>query len=76
MDQSGTIQIEAHRYRTQEANRRDAVERLVDLIRQAATPVVRRIATRVSRGQKLDRLQTKKKRAGIKQKRGGRIDFD
>ena len=76
MDQTGTILLEARRHRTQEANRRDAIERLVELIRQAATPVIRRIATRTPRGQKLNRLDAKKRRAGITDKRGGRIDFD
>jgi ribosome-associated protein len=76
MDQTGTIQIDAHRHRTQDANRRDAVARLVDLIRRAATPAPRRIATRIPRGEKLDRLQAKKRRGGIKSGRSRRIDFD
>ncbi|MBT4750597.1 MAG: aminoacyl-tRNA hydrolase, partial [Rhodospirillaceae bacterium] len=45
---NGVIIISASRYRSQERNRQDARERLIDLIRQAATPPKMRKATRPS----------------------------
>jgi len=66
----GEIVITAHRYRTQEANRRDAVARLVDLIRRAATPQKRRIATRPTLASKKRRIEAKKQRADVKRQRG------
>jgi len=59
----GVIVIDAQRHRTQERNRADAIERLVDLVR-AATVVPRpRRPTRPTRGSHERRLAGKKKRA-------------
>lgn len=66
----GVLIITAQRYRTQERNRQDALERLVDLIRRAAVPPRRRVPTRVSAAAKRRRLEAKKQRAGIKRLRG------
>jgi len=70
----GVIVIMARRFRTQEQNRRDAYERLIDLIRRAAEPEKRRIATRptaASREQhretKLVRARTKRLRRSVEQ---------
>ena len=65
----GEIVITASRFRTQEANRRDAIDRLVDLIRKAATPRKRRIATRPSLSSKKRRLEGKQRRSEVKQGR-------
>ena len=46
MTQDGVIVIMAQRFRTQESNRRDALARLVEMIRQAAEPPVPRRPTR------------------------------
>ena len=46
MTADGVIVIMARRFRTQERNRQDAYERLVDLIRRAAEPGRRRVPTR------------------------------
>jgi ribosome-associated protein len=70
MTADGTIVITAARFRAQERNRADAVERLVELIRQAAeVPLVRR-PTRPTLASKLRRLESKGRRAGVKALRG------
>ena len=61
--------ISSSRYRTQERNRRDAMDRLVDLIRQAATPPKPRKKTRPTRGSKERRLEAKKQRGERKASR-------
>ena len=62
----GVIVIEAQRYRTQERNRQDALERLVEMVREAAiVPIIRR-PTRPTLGSKLRRLEGKAKRSGVK----------
>ena len=58
--------IDARRFRTQEANRRDALERLVKLIRQAATVPKTRRPTRPGAGARARRLEEKKKHGAIK----------
>ena len=70
VNSSGEIVIEAHRHRTRERNRRDAVARLSALIRQAALKPKTRVATRPSAAAKRRRLQEKKRRAGLKRLRG------
>ena len=46
MTDDGVIVITARRFRTQERNRQDAYQRLLDLVRQAAAPAKRRVPTR------------------------------
>ncbi len=66
----GVIVITADRHRTQERNRADAIERLVDLIAKAAyRPPVRR-ATKPTKASKVRRLDSKAKRGDIKSSRG------
>jgi ribosome-associated protein len=70
LNSKGCLVIKAQRYRSQERNREDALERLNSLIAQAATPTKQRIATRPGRAQKEKRMQEKKKNAGKKANRG------
>jgi ribosome-associated protein len=65
----GFLIIDARRFRTQEANRRDAVERLVKLIGQAAAIPKARRPTRPGAAAKARRLQKKKKHGAAKQAR-------
>lgn len=66
----GVIVIDAQRHRTQERNRADAIERLVELIRQATVvPRVRR-PTKPTRGSQERRIAAKKKRSEHKSGRG------
>ncbi|MBX9758426.1 MAG: aminoacyl-tRNA hydrolase [Beijerinckiaceae bacterium] len=69
----GVLVINADRFRTQERNRADAQERLVELIRQAAVRPVKRIATKPSRAAKAKRVDTKKRRSDIKRHRSGPV---
>lgn len=66
----GVIVISAMRFRTQERNRQDALERLHDLLDRAAVRPVRRVATRPTRASKERRLQAKSARSAVKAGRG------
>lgn len=66
----GVIVISAVRFRTQERNRDDAVERLNALIEKARVAPVKRIATRPTKASKERRLQAKAGRSKIKSGRG------
>lgn len=67
LTKDGVIVIEAQRYRTQERNRADALERLIDLIREAAAPPPPpRRKTKPTLGSKIRRLEGKKLRGGVK----------
>lgn len=74
LTREGAILIEARRHRSQEKNRRDALDRLVELIRRAAEPPVPRHATKPTRASKERRLTEKKRRSGVKRTRGGHRD--
>ena len=69
MTPDGVLIITARRFRYQERNRMDALERLVTLIRQAASPPKRRIRTAPSRSSREERLRKKKLRGGTKKER-------
>jgi ribosome-associated protein len=62
--------IAAQRHRTQERNREDALQRLVALIREAATPPTPRRPTRPTRASRQRRLEGKRRRATVKTLRG------
>jgi len=74
LTRDGVIVIIAQRYRTQERNRQDALDRLIALIRRAAVPPVPRRPTKPSRAAKERRLQAKAKRSAIKELRRGEPD--
>ncbi len=69
MTDDGTIIIDARESRSQSTNRQAAIARLVELIRQAATPPKRRKPTAPSRASKVKRLETKRTRAETKRLR-------
>ena len=66
MTQEGVLVIDARRHRSQSRNREDARQRLVALIRQAATPPKQRRKTRPSRASKVQRRQDKRHRSKVK----------
>ncbi len=66
LTREGVLVINAQRHRTQERNRADARERLVDLIRRAAVAPAPRRPTKPTAGARERRLQSKKHRATIK----------
>ena len=74
LTREGVVVIIAQRYRTQERNRQDALDRLVALIRRAAEPPTPRRPTKPSRAAKERRLQAKAKRSAIKELRRAEPD--
>uniref|UniRef100_Q07RR3 Class I peptide chain release factor n=1 Tax=Rhodopseudomonas palustris (strain BisA53) TaxID=316055 RepID=Q07RR3_RHOP5 len=70
MTKDGVIVIHAQRFRTQERNRADAIDRLVELLKEAAIRPITRRATRPTLGSKKRRLEGKKRRGDIKAGRG------
>ncbi|HVY97902.1 MAG TPA: alternative ribosome rescue aminoacyl-tRNA hydrolase ArfB [Dongiaceae bacterium] len=72
----GVIVLTANRFRTQEANRKDAVDRLVELIRKASFQPKRRVATRPGKAAKERRLEGKARRSGVKKLRGAKPRFE
>ena len=69
MTAAGVLVIQARRHRTQRANREDALERLVALIRKAARRPRKRVATRPTASSRQRRLDAKKRRSRIKRLR-------
>lgn len=65
----GVIIIEATRFRSQDRNRKDAVDRLVSLIQSAATPPRPRKKTRTPRASRRKRLEDKHKQGETKRLR-------
>jgi ribosome-associated protein len=68
----GSILISARSERSQEQNRRDALERLAELVRAALIEPKIRKKTRPTRASKERRIDSKKRRGSTKQGRGGR----
>ena len=71
MTNDGVIVIQAQRFRTQERNRQDAIDRLVQMLREAMVRPIPRRATRPTFASKQRRLEGKKRRSDIKARRGG-----
>jgi ribosome-associated protein len=70
MTKDGVLVLIAQTQRTQERNRADAMDRLVDLIRQASVRPVPRRATKPTKASKEKRIEGKKRRSDVKQMRG------
>jgi ribosome-associated protein len=68
----GSILLTARNERSQEQNRRAALERLAGLVRAALIEPKIRKKTRPTRASKERRIDTKKRRAGTKRERSGR----
>ncbi len=76
MTNDGVIIITAQRHRSQDNNRKDALDRLLDLIRQAAIRPAMRKATKPSRAARHKRIVVKKHRGGIKRLRSEKPPVD
>ena len=76
LTQDGVLIITARRFRTQERNRQDALDRLVALLRRAAEPPAPRRPTKPSAAAKRRRLAAKARRAAQKQQRRPSGDED
>src|SRR5262249_46401333 len=75
LTRDGVIVITAQRHRAQARNREDALARLLDLIRRAAHPPLRRRATKPPAARER-RIESKKRRAGVKRLRHAKPSFD
>ena len=75
MTAKGELLLTAQRFRTQEANRQDARERMAKLIAEAFDLPATRAKTRLNRIGKTARLEGKKKRGTVKAGRG-KVQFD
>jgi ribosome-associated protein len=76
LTRDGVLVINAQRHRTQARNRDDALDRLLDLIRQAAVTPIKRRATRPTKASRERRIEGKKRRGGVKQLRRAKPAFD
>jgi ribosome-associated protein len=71
LTKDGILVIAAQRHRTQDRNREDALERLLALIREAATPPPPpRRPTKPTKGSQRRRMDSKTKRGAVKKLRG------
>lgn len=71
----GVIVITATRFRTQQRNREDAIERLEQMVAEAAVRQAYRVPTKPTRSSKERRLKAKSTRSVIKSGRG-KVSFD
>lgn len=70
ISEQGVLVLKAQQYRTQEANKKDAIQRLHDIVNAANKVLPPRYATRPSYGSKQRRLESKTQRGQIKRMRG------
>lgn len=75
MTAKGELVLTARRFRTQEANRADARDRLAELLTEAHKLPEKRAKSRLNRVGKTERLAGKKRRGAVKAGRG-RVSFD
>ncbi len=73
---TGVLRLDCQKHRTQSMNRAELIERFSNLLREALTPKRYRVATRVSKSVKERRLDQKKRRGQIKEKRSLPKDMD
>lgn len=65
----GILVIQASRYKSQDKNRQDSVDRLVSLLRKASEIPKKRVKTRPSKRSKARRLEAKRRRSRLKHNR-------
>jgi ribosome-associated protein len=70
MTKDGVLVLEASRFRDQSRNRADVLERLIELIREAAIAPKKRKPTKPTRASKERRIERKKGRSRLKRQRG------
>jgi ribosome-associated protein len=69
IDSSGVLTVSSDASRSQWQNRKEAIEKLCDLLRRALEPDTPRVATRPSRGARVRRREQKVRRAATKRLR-------
>jgi len=76
LTQDGVLIIEAERFRSQRRNRDDALERLIELVREACEEDKPRHATRPTLASRKRRLESKQRRGETKKQRGAKPGMD
>lgn len=76
INKDGSIVIKAQRFRSQDKNKQDAIDRLQKLVDAASKVQRKRIATKPGRGAKERRLKEKKKLGDKKSARGNISSLD
>ena len=76
LTRDGVLVIIAQSHRTQGRNRQDALDRLIQLIRQAAIAPIKRRPTRPTKASRERRIEGKKHRGGIKNLRRAKPALD
>ena len=74
ISKDGIVVIKSQQHRSQEQNRDEALQRLVELLKSAVVSKKRRVATKPTKGSNSRRLNSKKKHSSKKQLRG-RVDM-
>ncbi|MEE2819862.1 MAG: alternative ribosome rescue aminoacyl-tRNA hydrolase ArfB [Planctomycetota bacterium] len=69
INKNGFLRVSSSKFRSQQGNREAVIKRFCELVREAIKPVKKRKQSRVSKNQKLQRLNEKKKRSQQKRLR-------
>jgi ribosome-associated protein len=75
ISQDGIVVIKAQRFRTQEKNRTDALQRLQELVKSVAQTSKKRIPTKPSKSSREKRMDSKTRRGKVKLSRGKVRDY-
>ena len=76
VNSEGVLILEAKRFRTQEANREDALAKFYELIKKASEKPRTRHKTKPTKASKEERIKEKKKRGEVKKLRQSKIRFE
>jgi ribosome-associated protein len=76
MSREGILLIEAKRFRTQEQNREDAIQRFIGLVRKSFETPKARKKTKPTKASKEARLKEKKRKGDIKRLRNKSFDME
>jgi len=76
INKQGILRVVSQKHRSQKANRDAALERFRELIQSALRKTVPRIETKIPPAARQKRLDEKKRRSRLKQRRSGKIDID
>jgi ribosome-associated protein len=76
LNSAGELVITSQAHRSQERNRSDALQKLVDLLRKAAIRPKRRVKTKPTKSSQIRRLESKAKRSNVKSLRQAKPGSD
>src|SRR5689334_9757974 len=76
MTKDGVLVLIAQNHRTQERNRAEALERLVAMVQEAAVRPIPRRPTKPTRAARQERIESKKRRSGIKRLRQSKPSYE